>query len=103
MDEKDSRRRYSPEQKFKIIKEQLTTKTSISQICEKYDISATNFYRWQDEFFEGALQGLQRAKDGPTKAELRKIEALEKDNNRMKDVISEIISENIIFKKKLGE
>lgn len=32
------RRKLTPDQKFKIVKEQMTTKTSVSDICKKYDI-----------------------------------------------------------------
>jgi len=97
------RKKFSPEEKFKIVKEVLTTDSSISNVCQKYQISPGVFYRWQEVFFQGALEGLQRKKDKLTKAELRKIESLEKENRRMKDVISEVTSENITLKKSLGE
>ena len=48
--------KFSPDQKFKIIKEQMTTKTSITEICKKYDISAGKFYKWQEKFLKGALK-----------------------------------------------
>lgn len=38
-DQGKARRHYTPDQKFKIVKEQMTTKTSVSEICKKYDIS----------------------------------------------------------------
>lgn len=98
----ESKKVYSSEQKFKIIKEQLTTDISVTDICKKYEISPTNFYKWQRQFFESAKEGFDRKKDGLTKAELRKIAELENDNSRMKDVIAEITAENIIFKKKSG-
>ncbi len=31
------RRKFSPDQKFKIIKEQMEIKTSITEICKKYN------------------------------------------------------------------
>jgi transposase-like protein len=37
------RKNYSPDQKFKIVKEQMTTKMSVTEICKKYDLSPTNF------------------------------------------------------------
>jgi len=102
--QKDQRRHFTPEQKFKIVKEALTTDTTIADLCKKHDLVVSQFYRWQDDFFEGALTGLERKKSGPT-ANLaqRKIDQLEKDNLRMKDVIAEIASENITIKKRLGE
>jgi transposase-like protein len=96
------RRHYSPDQKFKIIKEQMTSKSSVSEICKKYDISPTAFYKWQEKFLKSALDGFKKSDDGPTKAELRKIEELEKKNTRMQSVITEIVQENIELKKSLG-
>lgn len=101
-DQNSGRKRYSPEEKFKIVKEQLTTKTSVSEICKKYGISPGNFYNWQESFFNGAMAGFEK-KRGPqtstTKADHR-AEELEKENTRMKDVIAEITAENVAFKKK---
>lgn len=102
--EEEQRRHFTPEQKFKIVKEALTTDTSIADVCKKYGVVPSQFYRWQESFFEGALSGLERRKNGPvSSAEQRKIEQLEKDNRRMKDVIAEITSENITIKKRIGE
>ena len=58
------RKRHSPEEKFKIVKEQLRTKTSVSEICKKYGISPDNFYSWQENFFAGAMSGFEK-KRGP--------------------------------------
>ena len=96
------RRHLTPDQKFKIVKEQLTTKTSVSDICKKYDIVPSLFYKWQDKFLKGALENFKKTDDGPTKAELRKIDELEKKNTRMQSVITEIVQENIELKKNLG-
>jgi len=98
-----SRRRFTGEEKFKIVKEQITTKTAVSEICKKYGIYPGQFYQWQEKFFEGALAGFdKRAKQdgGLSAAEHRKLLELESDNGRMKDVIAEITSENIAYKKK---
>ena len=97
------RRQFTPDQKFKIIKEQMTTKTSVTEVCKKYDISAGNFYKWQEKFLKGALENFKKSDEGPTKAELRKIEELEKKNTRMQAVITEIVQENIELKKSLGD
>lgn len=96
------RRRFAGEEKFKIVKEQVTTKTSVSEICKKYGIYPSQFYGWLEQFFEGAQAGFEKRskQEGLTAAEQRKLEALESDNTRMKDVIAEITAENIAYKKK---
>lgn len=98
-----TRRHFSAEQKFKIVKEQLSTKVVISELCKRHDITSSVFYRWQALFFEAALDRFKQGKEGPTRAEQRKIDGLEKDILRMKDVIAEITAENIVLKKTLGE
>lgn len=98
-----ARRKFTPDQKFKIIKEQMTTRTSVSDICKKYDISAGNFYKWQEKFLKGALENFKKSDEGPTKAELRKIEQQEQKIAKMQATITEIIQENIELKKSLGE
>lgn len=100
----EQRRKFTSEQKFKIVKEALTTDSKIADVCKKYGVAVSQFYRWQEAFFQGALDGLDRKKSGPVStAEQRKIEQLETDNRRMKDVIAEIASENITIKKRIGE
>lgn len=96
------RRRFTGEEKFKIVKEQITTKTSVSEICKKYGIYPSQFYGWLEQFFLGAQAGFEKKSkhDGLTAAEQRKLQELESDNDRMKNVIAEITAENIAYKKK---
>jgi len=98
-----TRRQFTPDQKFKIIKEQMTTKTSVTEICKKYDISAGSFYKWQEKFLKGALENFKKSDEGPTKAELRKIDEQERKILKMQSAITEIVQENIELKKSLGE
>ena len=97
------RRHFTPDQKFKIIKEQMTTKTSISDICKKYAISPACFYRWQEQFLKSALEGFRKVDSGPSKAELRKIDEQDRRIQKMQSAITEIVQENIELKKSLGD
>jgi transposase-like protein len=98
-----SPRQFSADQKFKVVKEALTTDAGVSGVCRKYDITTGLYYKWQEKFFSGALAGFESKDSGPTKAELREIAKLESQNQRMKNVIAEITAENIEFKKNIGE
>jgi transposase len=99
----DDRRKYTAEHKVRIVKEALTTDLGVSGVCRKYNISAGQYYKWQERFFEGALEGFKRGKDGPTAAEQRKLEEQERRIEKMQSVIAEITAENIDLKKTLGE
>ena len=46
------RRRFSPEQKVQIIREVLKNHISVSEVCEKYQLSPNVYYRWEKEIFE---------------------------------------------------
>ena len=97
-----SRKRFSADQKFKIVKEHLTTKTPISELCKKYGMTAKSFYDWQEKFFVAALSGFDQKRGPQPKADQQseRVKQLESDCERMKDVIAEITAENIAFKKK---
>lgn len=101
-DNNKGRKSYSADMKYKIVKEALTSKQQISEICRKYDIPTSVFYRWQEHFLEGAKEALENGKTGPSVSELRKISNLEQENLKLKNVIAEITSENIDFKKKFS-
>ncbi len=94
-----SKKNYTAEEKFKIVKEALTTSTPVSEVCRKYSIHPNNFYNWQKLFFESALDGFNVKRGRPNTAEAARATELEKENQRMKDVIAEITSENILLKK----
>ena len=90
------RRHFTPDQKFKIVKEQMTTKTAVSDICKKYGISPAGFYRWQEKFLASALEGFKKSDNGPSKAELRKIDEQERKIQKMQSAITEIVQENYL-------
>ncbi|HPJ16005.1 MAG TPA: transposase, partial [Spirochaetota bacterium] len=94
-----SKKNYTAEEKFKIVKEALTTSTPVSEVCRKYSIHPNNFYNWQKLFFESALEGFNVKRGRPNTVEAARAAELEKENQRMKDVIAEITSENILLKK----
>ena len=103
-DQGTGRKRFSPEEKFNIIKEQLTTKTSVSEICKKYGFSSSNYYLWLDSFFAGALAGFDK-KRGPQPSTAKfdeKVQHYESEIQRMHGVIAEITAENVGFKKKFS-
>ena len=56
---KRARRRYSPEEKAKILRLHLLEQVPISEICEKQGIHPTMFYRWQKALFENAAAALE--------------------------------------------
>lgn len=52
------RRKIDPEVKMAAVLEALRGESTIAEICRKYQISETLFYRWRDKFLEAGKQGL---------------------------------------------
>lgn len=97
---KESRRHLSSEKKFEIVKEVIIGKLSVSDVCRKHEIGTGQYYKWQQLFFNGALEGLRHKKNG---REAGKEEKLKGENERLKSVIAELATENLQLKKSLGE
>jgi transposase-like protein len=95
------RRHFTPEEKFNIVKQVLSKARTVSEIAEEYGLHPNQYYRWQNEFFESALIGFKEKNQGRTKAaQDREKQRMESEIQRMKDVIAEVVSENIVIKKK---
>jgi transposase len=100
----NSRRHFSPENKIKILRQHLLEKLPISTVCEKNDITPTQFYQWQKTFFENGAAAFAKAPDKRTiSAAEQKAAKLEEKLARKDEVIAEIMSEYIVLKKELGE
>jgi transposase-like protein len=102
--EANQRRQFSPEQKIKILRQHLLEKTAISEVCEKHQITPTQFYQWQKTFFEnGAAAFAKNANSRATNQAEQRITKLEEKLQRKDEVIAEIMAEHILLKKELGE
>lgn len=97
---KESRRHLSSEKKFEIVKEVIMGKISVSEVCKRYEVATGQYYKWQQAFFNGALEGLRHKKNG---REASKEERLLAENQRLKGVIADLATENLHLKKSLGE
>ena len=94
-----TRRRFTAEQKVRILREHLENRVTISELAEKYRIRPSVIRRWKKELFEGALDIFsgnhknKRARDSKEVQLQQKITA-------MQEVITEITTENLQLRKK---
>lgn len=104
---KKQRRKFSAQQKVKMLRQHLVEKTPISQICDQNGISPTQFYPWQKVFFEHGTAAFEKAgngrKDGPDKKLEKKISHLQSKLAHKDEVIAEIMASHVELKKNLGE
>ena len=101
--ETSQRRQFSPEQKIKILREHLLEKTPISEVCEKHQITPTQFYQWQKTFFENGASAFAKTTGRASSQAEQRVTQLEDKLKRKDEVIAEIIAEHILLKKSLGE
>ena len=94
-----SRRRFTAEQKVRILREHLDNQVKISELSEKYNIHPSVIRSWKKELFEGALEtfsGKHKSRKGKNSKEAK----LEQKISSMQEVITELTTENVHFKKK---
>ena len=95
-----SRRIFTSEQKILIVMEAMRGELSVSAICRKYGISNALFYKWNKEFLEAGKKRLhgdtERQATGDEVAELRK------ENQRLKEMVADLMLRYDIVKKSLS-
>ena len=95
------RKRYTAEEKVKILREVLEEGKQISQAAEQYGLHPNNIFNWRKQLFEGGVQTFQiKRADISEKAEERKITALEEKIRQKDEVIAELAEELLGLKKK---
>lgn len=95
----NSRRKYTAEQKVRILREHFENQVPVSTICERYQIHPNVFYRWKKQLFEGAIATFSTTQKKKTDKALSFLEMKLRERDK---VISEIVSENIELKKNLN-
>jgi transposase len=91
------RRQFSPEQKIKILRQHLLDKVPISEVCERHQITPTQFYQWQKTFFENGAAAFARPNVRASNREEQRLAKLEAKLQRKDEVIAEIMAEHILL------
>ena len=95
------RKRYSNEEKVKILREVMEDGKSISSTAEEYGVHPNMILNWRKQMFEGALQTFQiKRPDVSEKALEREKKILEEELRKKDNVIAELAQEVLEFKKK---
>jgi transposase len=95
------RKRYTAEEKLKILRDVLEDGKPISQVAEQKGLHPNNIMNWRKQLLEGGVQVFQiKRADISDKAEERKITALESKLKQKDEVIAELAEELLALKKK---
>lgn len=96
-----TRKKYTAEQKVKIVREHLVNKVPVSELAARYGINPTLIHNWQKQLFEGALETF-KTKRGPQAGPTAKQQAREeKQDARLREresLISDLLLDNLRLK-----
>nr|AGS53727.1 hypothetical protein [uncultured bacterium contig00068] len=95
------RKRYTSEEKIKILREVLEEGKTVSQAAEQYELHPNCIFKWRKQFLEGGSQVFQiKRADISKKADKRKIESLEEQLKKKDETIAWLTEELMAVKKK---
>lgn len=92
-----SRRKYTPEEKIRIVLEGFRREVAVSDLCRREGIRPGTFYAWTKEFMEAGKEGLTR--DSIRDATRQEIESLKRENHDLKGLVADLSLEVYRFKK----
>jgi len=97
---KPTRRKFSADEKIRIVLEGLRGEQSISEVCRREGISASIYYKWSKAFLEAGKNGL--TKDTLRDATGEEVRQLKAENEQLKQSLAEAILEVQRYKKSFG-
>ena len=92
-----TRRKFSAEEKIRIVIEGLRGEESIAAICRREGINPNLYYRWSKDFLEAGKKRLQG--DTLREANSTEVSKLKKENDNLKLLVAELSLENRRIKK----
>jgi transposase len=92
-----TRRRYTPEEKIRIVLEGFRREATVSDLCRREGINVANYYSWTKEFMEAGKERL--ARNTVRDATRQEIEELKRENSELKQIAAELLLENHRLKK----
>lgn len=94
-----TQRKYSAEEKIRIVIEGLRAEGTVAELCRREGISESVYYRWSKEFMEAGKARLS----GDTKREAtsEEVSDLRSENEELKQVVAELLLKNRVLKKSM--
>ena len=86
-----TRRRFSAEEKIRIVIEGLRAEESIASLCRREGIASDLYYRWSKESLEAGKKRLRG--DTQSEASSSEVADLRKENARLKELAAETLLE----------
>ena len=97
---RSTRRKFTSEDKIRVILEGFRKEISVSELCRRESIPSTIYYRWMKDFMEAGKSRLKR--DALRDATGNEVKELREENNRLKQLAGEQALQIQLFKKSLN-
>ena len=92
-----TRRKYSAEEKIRIVLEGLRGEQSITDLCRKEGIHPGIYYKWSKSFLEAGKR--QLTGDTIREAGFEEVKELRAENEELKQAVAELVLRNRMLKK----
>ena len=97
---KATRRKFSHEEKIRIVLEGLRGEFPVSDLCRREGIAPTMYYRWSKAFLEAGRNGLSR--DTQRNATTEELRRLKEENADLKNALGKAALDVIRLKRTPG-
>ena len=92
-----TRRKYSPEEKIRIVLEGFRREVAVNDLCRREGIKPHSYYSWTKEFMEAGKERLSR--DTVRDATRQQVEQLKRENGELKQLVADLSLEAYRLKK----
>jgi transposase len=92
-----TRRKFSAEEKIRIVVEGLRGETTIAELCRREGIAESLYYSWSKEFMEAGKARL--AGNTKRQASSSEVDGLRQENEQLKQAVAELLLQNRVLKK----
>jgi transposase len=93
-----TRRKYTPEEKIRIVVEGFRREVTVNDLCRREGIKPHSYYAWTKEFMESGKERLTR--DSARDATRQEIHALKRENGELKHLVADLSLEAYRLKKR---
>ena len=83
-----TRRKYSPEEKIRIVLEGFRREVSVNDLCRREGIKPHSYYAWTKEFMEAGKERL--ARDMVRDATQQEVQQLKRENGELKQLVADL-------------
>jgi transposase len=94
-----TRKKYSAEEKIRIVLDGIRGEDSIAELCRREGIHANLYDKWSKEFLEAGKQRL--AGDIKRQATRPEVSNLRQENLQLKELVADLSLKNVVLRKSL--